>query len=128
MNTPGAQTPARIPVMSHTPPTTKVDKIKTKNSPPRYLKRRSMVRLIGFDKSMTTEPGRNMFGMKNEVTITAIKIIIKPPTQLIKVTKPSSGDSGYGSGYKHASVTVGYQPNPAFERDGAKARRPSILR
>lgn len=51
-----------------------------------------------------------------------------PRPTLIKITKPSSGDSGYGSGYKLATVTVGYQPNPAFERDGAKARRPSTLR
>jgi len=54
-----------------------------------------------------------------------------PEPELIKLKKPatgSTGDSGYGTGYKLATVTVGYQPNPAFERDAAKARRPSTLR
>jgi len=51
-----------------------------------------------------------------------------PESTLIEITKPSSGDSGFGTGYNLVSVSVSYQPNPAFERDAAKARRPSTLR
>ena len=52
-----------------------------------------------------------------------------PAPTLIKVNKkPSAGSSGYGSGYNLAFVSVSYQPNPSFERDAAKARRPSTLR
>jgi hypothetical protein len=47
-----------------------------------------------------------------------------PETELIKVTKPSSGINGYNLNY----VLTSYQPNPSFERDAAKARRPSTLR
>src|SRR5262245_60262540 len=69
-NTPGAQTPARMPVISQTPPTVNADRMSTKKSPPRYLNSKSVVRLIGFDNSITTDPGRSMFGMKNAVTMT----------------------------------------------------------
>jgi hypothetical protein len=48
-----------------------------------------------------------------------------PPPQLIKVqNKQASGSSGYNM----SSISVSYQPNPAFEWDAAKARRPSTLR
>ena len=48
-------------------------------------------------------------------------IPVCPPPKLIKVTKPSSGDSGYRSGYNLASVSVSYQPNPTFKRDCRKS-------
>jgi hypothetical protein len=51
-----------------------------------------------------------------------------PPPQLIKVTKPSSSGSSYSTNYELATLSVSYQPNPPFERDAAKARRPSTLR
>ena len=51
-----------------------------------------------------------------------------PEPTLIEVTKPSSGNSGFGTGYNLVSASVSYQPNPAFEWDAAKARRPSTLR
>ena len=51
-----------------------------------------------------------------------------PEPTLIEITKPSSGDSRFGTSYTFASVSVSYQPNPSFERDAAKARRPSTLR
>ena len=51
-----------------------------------------------------------------------------PEPKLIEVIKHSSGASGYGSGYKLASFSISYQPNPSFEQDAAEARRPSTLR
>jgi len=51
-----------------------------------------------------------------------------PESVMIKAPKPATGDSGYSAGYNLASVSVGYQPNLAFEWDAAKARRPSTLR
>src|SRR5262249_8624222 len=85
-NTPGAHTPDRITVISQTPPTTNVDRMRTKNSPPKYLNNSRVVRLIGFDKSITTDPGRSMFGMKKAVTMTAIKMMIIPPTELMTMS------------------------------------------
>lgn len=50
------------------------------------------------------------------------------PPKLIKVTKPSTGATRYGSGYSIALITYSQKPNPSFERDAAEARRPSTLR
>ena len=48
-----------------------------------------------------------------------------PPPHLIKVNgKPVSSSSSY---YMNL-ISVSYQPNPAFKRDAAKARRPLTLR
>jgi len=40
--------------------------------------------------------------------------------QLIKITKPATGSSGYNM----SSISISYQPNPSLKRDATEARRP----